>query len=336
MTIRDIARESGYAISTVSRALNNHPDVSEETKQRIAEIVARTGFVPNTNARQLKRQQAKSIAFIVKSTSNLFFADVLVELQRHVSEAGYDGVVQYLDENADELAVAEQVCREARPKGIVFLGGNIDAFRERFSAIRVPCVLATSVSSLLQFDNLSMVGVDDKTAAALAAGHLAGLGHRQIAMLGGCDTSYISRQRRAGCERALAALGVPFDPDLYGEADFTFDAAYEATQRLLRQKKPFTALLAMSDVMAVAAVRALTDAGLAVPREVSVTGFDGTPMARYSTPRLTTVAQPAAEIAQASISLLLDCIEKNSPARTLVLEASLLEGESTCAPCETR
>lgn len=236
MTIRDIARESGYAISTVSRALNNHPDVSEETKQRIAEIVARTGFVPNSNARQLKRQQAKNIVFIVKSTSNLFFADVLVELQRHVSEAGYDGVVQYLDENADELAVAEQVCREARPRGIVFLGGNIDAFRERFSAIRVPCVLATSVSSLLQFDNLSMVGVDDKTAAALAAGHLAGLGHRRIAMLGGCDTSYISRQRRAGCERALAALGAPFDPDLYGEADFTFDSAYEATQRLLRQK----------------------------------------------------------------------------------------------------
>lgn len=336
MTIRDIARESGYAISTVSRALNDHPDVSEETKQRIAEIVARTGFVPNTNARQLKRQQAKSIAFIVKSTSNLFFADVLVQLQRHVSEAGYEGMVQYLDENDDELAVAERVCREARPRGLVFLGGNIDAFRERFSAIEIPCVLATSVSSLLQFDNLSMVGVDDRSAAALAAGHLADLGHRRIAMLGGSAISYISRQRRSGCEEALMERGIPFDPELYGEADFTFDSAYEATARLLARGKPFTALLAMSDVMAVAAVRALTDAGLSVPREVSVTGFDGTPMARYSTPRLTTIAQPAAEIARTSVALLLECIEHKAAARTLVLRAALQQGESTCAPCAGR
>ena len=91
MTIKDIARESGYAISTVSRALNDHPDVSEEAKRRIAAIVAAKGFVPNSNARQLKRQQAKSVAFIVRGTSNLFFADMLVELQRLVGEAGYEG-----------------------------------------------------------------------------------------------------------------------------------------------------------------------------------------------------------------------------------------------------
>ena len=94
VTIKDIAKESGYAISTVSRALNNHPDVSEEAKRRISEIVAERGFVPNSNARQLKRQQAKCIAFIVKGTTNMFFSDMLVELQRRVSESGYDGVGQ--------------------------------------------------------------------------------------------------------------------------------------------------------------------------------------------------------------------------------------------------
>ena len=117
----------------MSRALNNHPDVSEEAKRRISEIVAERGFVPNSNARQLKRQQAKCIAFIVKGTTNMFFSDMLVELQRRVSEAGYDGVVQYLAEGDDEVALAQQLCGELKPKGLIFLGGDSRNFASGFS-----------------------------------------------------------------------------------------------------------------------------------------------------------------------------------------------------------
>ena len=168
MTIKDIARESGYAISTVSRALNDHPDVSEEAKARIRQVVEARGFVPNANARKLKQTEAKSIVFVVKSTANMFFAGMLVQLQQLVSRAGYDGVVQYLDEDGDEVVLARQLSRELKPRGIIFLGGSAEHFRKGFADIHLPCVLATVVSEELAFPNLSMVGVDDRKAGAAA------------------------------------------------------------------------------------------------------------------------------------------------------------------------
>ena len=218
MTIKDIARESGYAISTVSRALNDHPDVSEEAKRRIAAIVAAKGFVPNSNARQLKRQQAKSVAFIVRGTSNLFFADMLVELQRLVGEAGYEGVVEYVGETADEVAAAQRVCRELKPRGIIFLGGDSRNFRKGFDKIDLPCVLATTVSDELRFENLSMVGVDDKAAGRAAIDYLVERGHRDILVLGtDPERSSPGKMRLEGaarcawraCARALRSTASP-------------------------------------------------------------------------------------------------------------------------------
>ena len=222
MTIKDIARESGYAISTVSRALNDHPDVSEEAKRRIAAIVAAKGFVPNSNARQLKRQQAKSVAFIVRGTSNLFFADMLVELQRLVGEAGYEGVVEYVGETADEVAAAQRVCRELKPRGIIFLGGDSRNFRKGFDKIDLPCVLATTVSDELRFENLSMVGVDDKAAGRAAIDYLVERGHRDILVLGtDPERSSPGKMRLEGVRQSFEEHGIPFDPSRFLQAEFS-------------------------------------------------------------------------------------------------------------------
>ena len=329
MTIKDIARESGYAISTVSRALNNHPDVSEEAKRRIAQIVAEKGFVPNANARQLKRQQAKSVAFIVRGTSNMFFADMLVELQRLVGEAGYDGVVQYISETDDEVAAALRVCRELKPRGLVFLGGDSRNFRQGFARIGLPCVLATTVSDELCFDNLCMVGVDDRAAGAAAIDHLVENGHRDILILcGDPQRSSPSQMRLEGCKQSLAAHGLPFRPELLVQTEFSMDGGYAAMSAFLQAGGRASAVFAMSDVTAVGAVRAILDQGLSVPGDVSVVGFDGIPMARFYNPQLTTLRQPAAEIAKNSVKLLLKCIERRLPAKTLLLKAQLVPGGS--------
>ena len=326
MTIKDIAKQSGYAISTVSRALNDHPDVSEEAKRRIAQVVAEMGFVPNANARQLKRQQAKSVAFIVRGTSNLFFAGMLVEMQRLVGEAGYEGLVEYLGETEDEVAAAQRVCRELKPRGIVFLGGDERNFRRGFGRIDIPCVLATAVSGELEFDNLSMVGVDDKAAGAAAIGLLADLGHRDILVLGADpERSSPGRLRLEGARRALEARGLAFQSV---QAEFSLAAGYEAMRAFLSGGGRVSAVFAMSDVTAIGAVRAVLDAGLSVPGDVSVLGFDGIPLARYCNPRLDTMAQPAAQIAQKSVRLLLDSVEKRRPARTVLLEAAPEPGGS--------
>ena len=146
MTIKDIARESGYAVSTVSRALNDHPDVSREAKEKIKAIVAAHKFVPNSNARQLKVQQNRSIIIVVKGAFNMFFAAILERMQSLISCSGYSSEVHYLDEDADEVLVGEQLQRERKPLGFIFLGGNTCSFEARFSAIAVPSVLATTLA----------------------------------------------------------------------------------------------------------------------------------------------------------------------------------------------
>ena len=145
VTIRDIARESGYAVGTVSRVLNHHPDVSETARQRIMEVVEAHGFTPNSNARHLKQSVSRSVAIIVKGSSNLLFADMVERAQNCLQSRGFDTAVHYLDEDANEVAFAAIVAREYKPRGFLFLGGNLDCFRSDFAAISAPAPPKRSV-----------------------------------------------------------------------------------------------------------------------------------------------------------------------------------------------
>ena len=329
MTIKDIARESGYSVSTVSRALNNHRDVSEDARVKIEEIIARHRFVPNTNARQLKQRETQNIAVIVKGTQNVFFAAILERLHSLISEAGYDAIVHYQEEAADEIEVARQLCRESKPLGLMFLGANHLTFAERFSEITVPCVLVTGLDPALSFPNLSMVGVDDEKCGYRAVEHLYEKGHKSIAVLGG-DLSFssASRSRWQGCLACGQDKGIALDETRYARAAFSYSGAYRAMRELLERCKKLTAVFAMSDVTAVGAIRAIVDAGLRVPEDISVIGFDGIELGAYCTPALTTIVQPVDEIARNSVELLLSSIERGGKASSVEIPAELLERES--------
>ena len=245
MTIKDIARISGCSVSTISRVINDRPDVRPETKEHVLKVMREAGFTPNTNARQLKIQQSRSLVFIVKGTRNLFFSDFLVQLQRAATLYGYNGIVSYLDENANEIDAAEKILREIKPKGIIFLGGSVSNFQNGFSNITVPSVLATLVSHDLSFPNLSMVGVDDRAAARTAVAHLIAQGHSKIAVLGGPATSFPSRMRRLGAQDAMEDADLVFDNKLYGLSNYDFESAYHAMNSLLARRAEFTALFAI-------------------------------------------------------------------------------------------
>ena len=328
LTIKDIARISGCSVSTISRVLNDRPDVRPETKERVLQVMREAGFVPNTNARQLKIQQSRSLVFVVKGTRNIFFSDFLVQLQRAATLYGYNGIVSYLDENANEVEAAQKVLREIKPKGMIFLGGSLTNFKNGFASIDVPSVLTTLVSDELSFPNLSMVGVDDRAAAYTAVSHLIRQGHSKIAVLGGPATSYPSMMRRQGAQQAMEDAGIPFSDKLYGLSNYDFESAYHAMNSLLARRADFTALFAMSDVIALGAIRALVSAGLRVPEDVSVIGFDGITMSRYCVPVMTTIVQPSEQIALQSIELLVRQIEHGAPARTVTLQPELQQGES--------
>ena len=333
MTIKDIARMSGVGVTTVSRVLNAHPDVSEETRRKVLAVVAEQGFQPNTNARHLKQQSSASIAIIVKGTMNMLFADLVERCQQLLQDAGRDAAVYYLDEDANEVGYAVQLCRERKPLGVMFLGGDLEFFQAAFAQVTVPCVLLTNSAKGLDFPNLSSLTTDDEEAAYQAVRYLAGRGHRNIGLLGGnWSCTQISYRRVQGCQRAFDELGLPFDARRCEPCRYSFADAYDTTKRLLERCPELTALFCVSDVMAIGAIRAIGDLGRRVPEDISVVGYDGIPLAQFSLPRLTTVRQDTQQLARQGVDVLLRSLQRPRPPVHGVVPFQLIPGESVAPP----
>lgn len=330
VTIKDIAKESGYSVSTVSRVLNNRRDVSPEAQKRISEIVAAHNFVPNNNAKHLKQSSSKNIAVLVKGTSNMLFANIVEEVQRKLEQTRYSAEISYIDEDKNEVEQALILCRECKPMGILFLGGNPSNFQEKFARIEVPGVLITNRGNMLDFENLSSVAVDDVSAAKQAVDYLFSRGHRKIGVLGGDVTlSHTSFQRCQGCIKSFQEQGLEFHKEQYYEnSRFSYDSAYRGMVRLLKKAPDITAVFAMSDVTAIGAIRALKDMGLEVPGDISVIGFDGIDLADYYNPKLTTIKQPAKELATRGVEILFNFIDFNSGSIHETVGVDLIPGES--------
>lgn len=331
MTIKDLSSMTGYSVGTISRVLNNQPNVSDKARKAILAAAEESGFQINANAKQLKQSHGNSILVVVKGTSNELFGNLVEAIQARLAHTPYPLEVDYQDEDLNEVLRAVRLCREKKPQGVLFLGGNTRNFAEAFHQIQVPCVLVTNDASQTPFENLSSVSSDDRAAGRLAIEHLVAQGHRKIVLIGGDRTvSDTAQLRYAGCMDAMIANGIAFDEEAdYEGVRFSFADGYRAAKALLARGREFTALFAIADVMAIGAIRALQDAGLRVPEDVSVVGFDGLDVGEYTVPRLATISQDVERLADRSVALLLQQIE--SPAKPVyeILPVSLAWKEST-------
>lgn len=333
MTIKDIARESGYSVGTVSRVLNDAAGVSDKAKIAVMEIVERHHFQLNNNAKMLKQQTNQGIAIIIKGAQNMLFSLLLESIQVLIAKNGYASMMFYIGEDDNEVEYAYRVCQERRPLGILFLGSNRKNFRKSFHMISVPCVLVTNSAEELGFANLSSVSTDDRAAAKRAVDRLFELGHKCIGVLGGKkETSYTALNRYLGARESFDEHGVCFDDEKQLVSSyFSVSAGYEAMEKMLDKMPEVTAVFAMADVMAIGAIRAIYDRGLSVPEDISVIGFDGIDVGRYMVPRLTTIRQHREVIASRSVEILLECIEGSSHSVYEVESFHLVPGESVCA-----
>ena len=330
MTIRDLAEKTGYSVATISRVLNNHPNVSKQTREAVNRAVEESGFKINANAQQLK-QHATSILVVVKGTSNELFSEMVESIQNLVSQTRYPLYVDYMDEDSNEVLRAIQLCREKKPLGILFLGGNSQNFQKDFAKIDIPCVLVSNDASGLPFSNLSSVATNDRQAARCAMDSLIALGHRQFVIVGGDrEASDTARLRYQGCLDAFRNHGIAYDEELdYQGVRFSYQDGYNATQKLIASGRRFTALFAEADVMAIGAIRALHNNGLRVPRDISVMGFDGLPLGSFLVPQLSTVIQSAQLMAKRSVEILIDRIEHGGTACHESVPYALYQREST-------
>lgn len=330
MTIKDIARLSGYAVGTVSRVLNNSPGVSDKARAAVMAVVEEHQFKLNSNAKHLKQQTSSGVAIIVKGTQNMLFASIVERMQSLIKDGGYPCLIYYIDEDEDEVQQAIKVNRERRPFGFLFLGSNATFFENSFSAITVPCVLVTNSAQGLHFDNLSSVSTDDEAASMQVIETFVSLGHRNIGILGGqMDVSHAAYARFHGCQKAFRKCGISFDQDRqYEVTRFNVSDGYRAMGCLLDKTPNLTAVFAMSDVQAIGAVRALHERGLRVPEDISIVGFDGIELAGYVIPSLATVRQNARQLSDRSVEILLGQIQEGGVTVHELIPYELVPGES--------
>lgn len=331
MTIKDLAAQTGYSVGTISRVLNNQPNVSKKAREVILQAAKASDFQLNTNAKQLKQQHRSNVLVVVKGTNNEMFAELVESIQSRFAGLSYPLIVDYIDEDMNEVARGAQLCAEKKPLGILFLGGNQQNFRADFSRIDVPCVLVSNSAAELDFPNLSSVYTDDYAASRDAMDSLIRLGHRKIAIIGGkYDGSDTSRLRYDGCLEAMRRQGIEFDEaNDYIGCRFSYQDGYDGTKKLLQNGRRFTALFAVADVMAIGAMRALRDHGLQVPEDVSVMGYDGLPLGDYLVPQLSTVVQSVELMASRSVEILLSAIEQGGKSCHNTVSYSIKQREST-------
>lgn len=270
INIKDIARICGVGVSTVSRAINNHPDINPETKNMIMQAIKEHNYIPNNSARNLKRTDSKAIAVLIKGISNPFFSKMIRIFEEEIQKKKYLFIMQRVDACEDEVDVALELIKEKKPRGIVFLGGFFSHSREKLEQLTVPFVLSTigMTDSLEESSSYSWVSVDDFAESYKMTDYLCKLGHKRILILAATqDDESIGRLRLEGYKKALVDNGIEPDEELcvfsgVGRDCYTMDYGFMSMSRILREKKvDFTAVYAISDSIAIGACKAITECG---------------------------------------------------------------------------
>lgn len=333
LTIKDIARLAGVSVSTVSRVLNDRPDVSEESRGRVRAVIAEANYIPNNTARDLVRINSEAIGLIVRGVQNPFFTDIIHSIEKALEAAGYTMVMRQIGSTDNELEAGAVMQREKRLRGVIFLGGRSNYTPEEVERVTVPfvCCSYTNSGGTLDAAQYSSVSICDEDAAHAAVSRLIENGHRRIAvLLADSDDSSISALRYQGYCRALAEHDIPLRQELVFSTDnsFLIEDAYRAMAEGLKRSDDFTALFAIADDMAIGAMRALREHGYEIPHDVSVVAIDGITVSEYIQPMLSTLCQPKEEMGAKSVELLLDMIEGRGGHRQVTLEPSFRAGAS--------
>lgn len=326
MTIKDVAAYCGVSVSTVSRVLNNHPDVSDEVRNKVMKAVSDLHYTPNSTARDLARAQVNAIGLVVRGISNPFFTPIIRAIEHGCEAAGYTMVLHQVSTTDDEVRAATELVQSKRLNGVIFLGGRYDYTEAEMQGLTVPYVCCTYTNHFGNLDrsSYSSVAIDDKAEAERAVKYLISRGHRRIAiLLDNPEDHSISERRYAGYCKALCEAGIGPDPDLVLEAaDFDLASSYRCVKDFADRREDFTALFAVADTLAIAAIKALYDAGKRVPDDVSVIAIDGIEISNYLIPTLTTLCQPKDRLGEEAVRILVDVLEGRAGNRHIRLETT--------------
>lgn len=333
-TIKDIARICGVGVSTVSRAMNDHPDINRETKEKIQAAIREYNYIPNNSARNLKRHESNTIAVLIRGIYNVFITDMVTQGERYIKYTQYSLYLRQVYPEEDEVDIAIELVKEKRLKGIIFLGGMFDHSVEKLKQIEIPYIMMTVSPSPRISGMCSSVYVDDEMESYRIVDYLCRMGHRKIALITTPESERsIGHLRAKGYFRALKDNGIGRDDRLVRRMsentwEFSISSGYAVTKELLADNTDFTAIYACSDYAAIGACKAICETGKTVPGDYSVAGYDGLEIGRFYNPPITTISQPINDMLKKTFELLLDEINGDETRQTVVFPGELLAGGS--------
>jgi LacI family transcriptional regulator len=327
ITIKDVAQAAGVSVASVSRALNGHASLADETRQHILAVVKRMRYTPHVGARSLTTSFTNTIGVLLPDLYGDFFSEIIRGIDVAARQRGLHLMVSSLHGDAEEVALSIRTMR-GRVDGLLVMSPHVDAALLSDNLPEdLPIVLMSSAAGGTQY---AAISVDNFSGAYAMVAHLVGQGYRRIAFLSGPAGNFEAQERLRGYRAALAALAPQAVPQLY-EGDFSEESGQRVGQALAAARERPDALFAANDMMAIGALLALRQRGVELPREMALAGFDDIRIARYVSPALTTVRIPIADLGMQALELLHAQIGRaqSAPATARTLAAELVVRAST-------
>ncbi len=331
ITYKDVAEHAEVSVATVSYVLNNGPrPVSAATRAKVEKIIAQLGYYPNETARSLRLQQSSTIGIIIPNITNPVFAEIAYALEGVCTQEDFLVLLCNSERQHEREEHFVKMLRAKQVDGVVIIPHcEPMALIEPLRQARIPVVV-------LEHDlpGIHCIAIDDLRGGQIATQHLIDLGHRRIGLIRRQPNSALSTQRLLGYQQTLAAAGLPLDPQLVIECAAGQAAGAQAMQQLLALARPPTAVFTHNDVLAMGALHAIHQAGLSIPKDISLVGYDDIASAAYFSPPLTTVRSPKAEMGALAGRTLLQLVQQKSdlPAQTVTLPVELMIRASTAPP----
>jgi LacI family transcriptional regulator len=329
ITIREVAQHAQVSVTTVSHVINGTRFVSEEAKARVQAAIAALHYVPSAVARSLKSSRTHTVGMMIPNNSNPYFAEIIRGIEDTCFAAGFNVILCNSDDDPHKQAAYVRVLSEKQVDGLIVLssGGDPELLDTLRGAPMPQVVVDREIDDLAA----DLVEVDHEGGARLAVEHLVSLGHTRIACIAGPLALSPARQRVQGWRSALQAAGFACDDALVADGGFTAAGGFAAMRALLAHRP--SAVFASNDLMAIGAICAAAEAGLHVPQDVSMIGFDDIALAAYSNPPLTTIAQPKHQTGELAAQLLMQRIaQPGRPLQREILRPSLVLRRSAARP----
>ncbi|WP_090667871.1 catabolite control protein A [Paenibacillus tianmuensis] len=311
VTIYDVAREAGVSMATVSRVVNNNPNVKPQTRKKVFEAIERLGYRPNAVARGLASKKTTTVGVVIPDISNSIFSEVARGIEDIANMYHYNIILSNADKKKEKEIRVINTLLEKQVDGLLFMGGAItEEHIQAFNTSSVPVVLCATAD---EQRTIPSVDIDHEKAAFDAVNVLLENGHRDIAMISGTLQDPANGfARYQGYKKALEAANIPLREELVRIGNYRYESGLEVTKYFLELDNRPTAIFAATDEMAIGAIHTLQDSGLKVPEDMSVISVDNIRMASMVRPLLTTVAQPMYDIGAVAMRLLTKLMNKET------------------------